>query len=252
MTDRGLGWLPDPAPTVADRVASKARTARALVGAVLRAPSGGITADPWILNQGSSSACTGHFAAEAIYALTGERCSPWFPWWFGRAYDADPRHITDTGVSMRAMRRALAQHGSPRIELWGPGTLGFARNAPPSGMARAEAQKRNLDVVPILETGGAALSAVLDALSRQRPVGIVVEVDDAFDNPKDGYVGPQTGDSRGRHIITGWRYRTLDSGAVRVLAANSWGRDYGINGTCWLDASRIRNAVSLCVARGVS
>ncbi len=259
LTDlRGTGWRPSPPPSLAQRAASKMRASVALIGALSRPSEGGLDAEPWILDQGKSEACGGHWAAQAIYLLTGRKVSPWFPWWFARAYDQLPNRpnlLPNEGATFVSILQALREHGACPYSEWSEGTPQFSWTRIPAGLARATAQKFNLRTDPIWETGNTALESVLQALLAKKPVGVVVNVDAGFQTPIDGVVGPESGNSRGRHFIVANRFRTVHTAAgprVLVNVINSWGAGWGVNGCAWLDEQRIKDAVHLCVARSVS
>jgi hypothetical protein len=253
---KGLGWVPDPEPNLLSRAGSKLRASRALLGAISRPSEGGIGVSPWVLDQGTSQSCTGHFAAEAIYGLTLRKCSPWFPWFWGRAYDrGSVAGLANVGVSSSSVRRALSRHGACGSDMWRPGVDGFGWEVLPDAVARANAQRFNLTLAPIWEVGETALESVLDALGNGFPVGVVVDVDPGFDAPVGDTIGPAKGPSRGRHIVTGWRWRTVqgeDGPRRQVQIVNSWGTGWAGDGCAWLDEDRIKFAPYLCAATGVT
>jgi hypothetical protein len=247
---KGCGWVPERAIR---RVAGRVGTIASRVGTLLSPERGGIDRDPWILDQRSTEACTGHNGAEFIYGLNGEQCSPWIPWTFGRLYDgATPLTLQNVGVRTSSMLAAFRKHGSCKWEDWRPGVSGFSYHELPPALLRAEAQKFNIDAVPLYASGQALVALIVDALSRKLPCGLVVRVDKRFDAAKSDPVGPEDGgEIRGRHIITPWSfYRS--GGSYVIECINSWGTDHGDSGIVRLSAERVGQAPYASVARGVS
>ena len=221
-------------------------------------PSTAIQQPLWITEQRGPS-CTGHYWAEAIYGMTGEKQSPYLPFYFGLMHDYGGNEgaiEVASGVSMASTLAAVREHGSCLWKFWNPSSFGFTPTGRPPALGRVDAQKRNVDAIRIYSVGGdSAVESVCAAIAAGRPPGIVVRVDDAFDNPNpvDGYVGPQTGrHERGLHIITGWSYRTLQNGERRVSALVHWGPRFGLNGLVELDPDRIRRAPFLCYPRSLA
>lgn len=245
------GWLPDPPPT-AELLGAGSGYVRELLGASL-GDEGGLERAPWILSQEGES-CTGHFGAQAIYGLTGEQASPYLPWFFARVHDHRTEDVPDTGCSVAAFTRALQEHGACSYEHWHPLHPDFAltgKLAKPPGLARVEAQKRNLDLLPLYGSGSEVVHGVCAALDRGQPVGIVVGVNEQFRNAGVA-IGPRERGVRANHIVTGWRYRVRGDGSREVLVVNSWGYGWGSSGCTWLHESWIAAAEFLCAARGVS
>lgn len=252
--ERPCGYLldtPDPPERVTEDVLLGAAD---LVGTIPHFAS--IPQPEWITQQRGPS-CTGHYWAEAVYGMTGEKQSPYLPFYYGLMHDFSGNEaaidVAD-GVSMRSTIDAAKVHGSCKWDLWNPSSPGFKPIARPPALARLDAQRHNVDSVRIYASGGnAPVEAVCAAIAAGRPVGIVVRVDKEFDRPISGYVAPDGGGTaRGSHIITGWSYRTLENGERRVRALVHWGKGFGTNGGVELDPDRILKSPFLCYPRQIS
>jgi hypothetical protein len=188
---------------------------------------------------------------QTIWGFTGFQGSPYVPWWLARAADAarGSEPLPNVGVSAYAMTRTVAEHGVAPWASWNPQSAGFDYGARPPALARLAGQRHTFEVTPIWSGGSAAVDAICGALSRGIPCGVVVNADERFRNPVNGLVLPEVDRGPGNHIVTAWRYRTLASGERNVLIVNSYGEDYGINGTAWLSEDRIAGAPFLCIAQ---
>lgn len=239
---RGLGWIPDPEPTGEERAAHEGR-----VGA-LRPGASDFQREPWILDQGGSEACTGHWGVQTLWGLAGVKLSPWVPWWLARATDAPPgqREPANVGVSTFAMCRAFEHHGAPPWEDWRPGVERFSYSATPPALARLGAQRHRLEVTPIWTDPE---DGVRRALSAGLPCGLVVDVDPSFGAATDGRVPAFSGPSRGRHMTTLWPFRTPEEADGEPLLVNSWGLSWSRNGTARVAWDRIRSSPFVCFAR---
>lgn len=243
------GWLPDP-PQEGPVLGGD------LLRELLQDPEtadGGVDVGPWSLNQRGES-CTGHFGAQSIYALTGRKCSPYLPWYFARVRDHGATSVPDTGCSVAAFTRALRMHGACSWDLWNPGTPGFSTTgeaARPPAAARVDAQRANLDIVPLYGSGSEVVQAVAAALDRGWPVGVVVHVDEAF-SKAGGRLDALQRDAPANHIVTAFRHRLREDGAREFLLVNSWSASWGENGCTWAHESWIAASSYLPVARGVS
>ena len=208
--------------------------------------------EPWILDQGSSEACTGFNGACAVYELTGERLSPWMLWTYGRIRDgAKPSALRNIGVRTSAMLAAFRRHGSCDYQSWQPDTLGFDRHALPPAMARVSAQRFNIQATALYAVGQQLVHLLVDGLSRGYSGGIVVNVDRRFERAGSDPVGPEDGASRGRHIIT--LRRAYRSGGNYVIeCVNSWGRGHGDGGLVRLSAERAGQAPFAWLCKWVS
>jgi hypothetical protein len=242
--NRGLGWLPERRLRAAkDRVGA---TARRLVGDVLIRPRPGhryaLKRDLWVLDQSTDPSCTGHNTAEVIYGLTGEKTSPEMLWIYGLLHDGEHLgSMTRRGLPVSSVLRAAREHGSCRFESWNRRHPEYAFGRLPPGLLRAEAQQFNLKA-QVLGTKIATRDGLVDGILRNRPGGIVVEVDAAFDDAKSNVIGPRSGPSRGRHIITPWAVECLLSGEIVLECVNSWGTDHGDGGIVRLSEERVLEA----------
>jgi hypothetical protein len=238
---RPTGWIPE-------RLGSPLLAAHDLGPIGSFGDEGGFDAEPWILDQVGES-CTGHVAAQWDYLLTGERGSPYFPWYWGRVWDSGPDMVFNVGVSLGAMRKAFEAHGVCPWEQWNPKTPGFERDGVPPALARMRAQKRNLDCTVLYDSGRALAERVASELDRQRPCGFVVVVDEAFSSYREGVLGVATGGG-GFHILAIDRYR-VRSGRIELRGVNSWGQ-WGEGGLCWVSEERLAQSPAVVSCRGVA
>lgn len=236
---RGLGWVPDPEPSDEERATHIERVGALRAGGTVVEP---FARAPWILDQGSSEACTGHWSVQTLWGLAGAHLSPWVPWWLARRADDPGVHeVANVGVSTYALVRAIERHGAPAYDTWRPGVERFSYSAAPPALARVGGQRHRLKVTPIWTDPE---ESVRVALSRGLPCGIVVEVDPAFEAAAGGRVPAESGVSRGKHMLTLWPEQLVDD--AEPLLVNSWGQSWGDRGTARVSRDRIRSAPFLC------
>jgi len=245
----GAGWVPERSPRRA--VGQALGVVRRL--STLAAPrSGGLTREPWILNQASKNACTGFNGVQLVYGLTGNKVSPWMLWLYGRLRDgAALETLSNTGVRTSAMLAAFRKHGACFYDAWRPGLTGFEYDEQPPSLLRIQAQRHNLSVTPLYERGPRLVELIVDALAQGRPCGLVVRVDAGFDRAKSDPVGPEADETRGQHIITPWMFYKGSRGYV-IECVNSWGSGHGDDGIVRLTAERVGQAPFACIATGVA
>ncbi len=224
-----------------DRVSASARR---LVGALLRPQPGhsySVGLKPWVIDQGDDPSCTGYNAAGVIYGLTGEQTSPEMLWHFGLLIDGEPLGaMTRRGLPVSAILRAAREHGSCGYESWNRHLPEYDFGRHPGALLRAEAQRFNMRAQPL--SRAVFCDGLADGIMRKRPGGVVVEVDEAFDNAGSGVVGPQSGPSRGRHVITTWDVECTPSGRRIYTCVNSWSKRWGVDGLVRLSEERVAEA----------
>lgn len=241
---KGTGWVRGPKLTAELFRASAAHVESA---ATANLPDQFCAArDPWITDQGSTEACTAFMGVGAIYQLTGLKCSPWIPWWAARLFDAPGQPLQNVGCSTDAFLTALRDHGAcPWDDL---PSLGMFEN-PPAVPGLLTAQKHKLDIQPIYAMGDDAENAFRLSFTQGAVGTLVVNVDDAYDHPdSNGYVGPESGTSRGQHAVeVDPCYKTDATGVRWYRSPGSWG-----DIVRWLHQSRIRTAPFLGFASKVT
>lgn len=245
----GVGWVPERAPR---RVAGQLLGVTRKLATLQTPQNGGVKRAPWILNQGSKNACTGFNGAQLVYGLTGLKVSPWMLWFYGRLRDgATPETLSNVGVRTSAMLAAFRKHGACYHDTWRPGLDGFEYDAAPPSLLRMQAQRHNLSVTPLYERGLRLVELLVDALAQGRPCGLVVQVDAGFDRAKSDPVGPESGKTRGAHIITPWSFYRGAGGYV-IECVNSWGPGHGDGGIVRLTAERVGQSSFACIATAVA
>jgi hypothetical protein len=210
---------------------------------------GGFDAEPWILDQFGES-CTGHVAAQWDYLLTGEKGSPYFPWYWARVWDSGPDMVFDVGASLGAVKMAFEKHGICPWDEWNPTLPHFEINGVPPALSRMKAQKKNLDVTVLYDSGRELAERVASELSRGRPCAFVAVVDAAMSNYRGGVL-ERAKSGGGFHIMTIQRYRTRN-GRIEVGGPNSWNRFWGEDGWYWADEERLAQAPAVVSCRGAS
>jgi hypothetical protein len=173
-------------------------------------------------------------------------------WLYGRLRDgATAETLSNMGVRTSAMLAAFRKHGACSYEAWRPGLVGFDYHGQPPALLRLQAQRYNLNVTPLYERGQRLVELIVDALARGRPCGLVVRVDDGFDRAGSDPVGPESGATRGQHIITPWSFYRSAGGYV-IECVNSWGSAHGDGGIVRLTAERAGQAPFACIANSVA
>lgn len=255
---RGFDWTPDR------HHASTAHLAAAHDRVGTLADEGGVaeiqpwgTYIPWSTNQRTAERCTAELGRKMVYALTGKKCSTWTAWWAARLIDRPGLSLSNVGVSLGAFVEALRDTGMcPLVGLDGqplcpeyypaePTVTDSSAAVPPS-VFRDAAQGFNLDVIQIFAYGQDAVIGMVDALAQGLPGGLVINADEAYAHPVNGYVGPPSGGG-GKHAIDIDRYRLRADGRVEFRSAGSWG-----TAPVWLDQSRVEVAPFVGFARSCS
>lgn len=196
---------------------------------------------PRARDQGADGTCGGHVARSVClyetYALQPQLrldpsfdFSPLFPYWYGRVEDGTPT-TSDDGVTLRSVFKAVSKRGICRESLlpYGPGRYATT----PSSEACADAL--NHQVLAYVKLSG--VDAVKLQLARGFLVGCGLDCPPSLMEPAVAKTGLLPWDGRptqGGHALTiiGYDDSVLGDGAFRVL--NSWGLDFGIEGTFWL------------------
>jgi hypothetical protein len=226
-----------------------------------------------VLDQGSTSACTGFALASVVnYLLRTHRdprapaISPFMLYSMARRYDEFPGSSRDTGSSVRGAMKGWYKHGACRFDLWR--TL---RMPPPEPTADTDwwqdAAQRPLGAYYRVDT-----RSVTDMHVALNDVGILYA--SAVTHPgwlADDGPKPKTG----RWIIPPPKGAAGDGGHAFVIVGytrdgfviqNSWGRDWGTGGfailtyedwtvnamDCWVAQLGVATSEHLEIARSVS
>ncbi len=248
--ERGLGYKPDPDPTRLQRLGSGYRGAKARIRSVALPSKGGFAREPWHIWQNGYEACTGFAMVKGVHAMTGEKLSPYVPYFFARLYDLGLSNMADIGARPSLVTLAAEKHGAPPYEGWHPKRSDFDINREPGYMARMSGQKFKIDLRPIYATGSRLVERVVDSLNRKQAVVLTVRVDESF-SKAEGVIPGSSGSVRGKHLVFLDRFRTeqrrLD---WEVRADNSW-RGWGVDGLQWLSAARVAEAPWAAFIKGV-
>ncbi len=227
-TPRCFGWKPNP-PDARDRV--HARRA----GLVRTEGRSFELLCPPLRDQLDSSSCVGNGTPDGVelaYAIAGRpirHLSALHAYWLARAQDGFQHE--DGGAYIRSCLQAMRKVGC-----CSDATLPFdtsrINERPPmeaeiEGVAYADFSYENV-------AGGA--EGGLDSLQTGHPLVIGGDVTSAFvfASGPDTIPAPKPGDVyQGGHCFL---IVAFDRHGERVLARNSWGKGWGLNGYAWLDA----------------
>jgi hypothetical protein len=181
------------------------------------------------------NSCVGHGIAGAIYAkegaenaAAGEPNRPRaFPAPLGIYYVARKKggyEANDDGCQARLAYEGLVDYGYCAIEDW-PSVEANIRKQPPAETFRLGADNRFIQFYRIINEGGAGVEDIRQALSKQNPITFALQVDLSFESLKDGVWNGPTGAIAGGHYVWGVEYNF-----EYVTIANSWDRNWGVNG----------------------
>jgi hypothetical protein len=235
VTDpRPTGWVDDP-PGTLDGYEPP-------MGAEPPSDASELPREPWtdLFQEGQS--CTVNGLVEADYEITGEKNSPYVPWWFARAEEYGPTdEMPDVGLSMFQFARAAREHGVCRMDLWSPGTPGFSIHRKPPALARIDAQRRNADIAVVVGVGVSMVEVFARAIDDVHVPLVVVNVDRAFEQFRgtlaNDVIGDQTGPTIARHLMAARKQR-LRNGVREMLVVNTW-RNWGERNQAWVTAARL-------------
>lgn len=209
-----------------------------------------------VLDQGVSNACVGFAVATAAYirakvaGLSNIRpASPLALYALGRAAAlGDPRAaLMDGGSQPRLVLHAAAKWGLVPESVW---QFDLARvNQRPSWSALNHGVGYELKSYYWLTSYGTRrCDDICMALAMGYPVVCSIAVDESLDSYVRGDVLPaSSGPRRGNHMVTIVGYRQGNSG-TEFLMVNSWGVNWGTNGTAWLSKERIQDLGTKSIA----
>lgn len=183
-----------------------------------------------IEDQGSLNSCVAHcLGAISDWRESrelGRRLS------FSRQFIyANRNPLTDylgPGMVPRQALVALRRDGVPPERLW-PGIVEYGRERWPADRAGLAAAARPHRIATYVAIDPESISELKSAIYTTGPAMCVVPVHASFKPGRGAVIPSPRGPLEGYHamVIVGWR-----TGAWQ--AHNSWGRDWGDNGRCWL------------------
>ena len=205
--------------------------------------------DQPVQNQMHINSCAAHVCRE-LAACQGVDVPVLWAYYVGRIADGNTQ-LEDTGVPLITLLKAVQKEGVVPEEQW-PFNTNQVRLQPPP------------DVTPLRNQ--IAFDAIRpqqlnNMLSRNRPVGVVVEMSDAFDKfigEPDRYHYVYTGTPHDQYAD--WGHAMVLTGFVHnvggpqgsYMARSSWGRSWGQCGTVYLPYSFVHDPTrceQFCVAR---
>jgi C1A family cysteine protease len=228
---RGRGYKPDPP----GHRATPFRFHPHVLGASGPLPPAARNACAAVMNQGQTSECVAHAAANAMFPVLGFVASQTMLYGIAqdidRSYTGEPR--VDGGCSPSSMVHAIQTFGVvPRAS-----TASYdAANSDadpatatqdPDLMTLLSASKR----LVVGQYAAPTVQDIMAAVAAGFPVTAAMCVTPAVDawDPASGPIGPQNGDPN--HYVTIVGYDTQGIGGDTVFEVqNSWGRGWGLDG----------------------
>lgn len=220
---------------------------------------------PPVMDQGSTSACTGHamscwlfssFAAMGI-ALAFIP-SPDKLYKNGRAIDRDPyppieeHPLTDDGAMPNQVERAIAEIGIEPIKAptadgrfsdVDPATV---NNEPQLGDIEEEGKAVAIGAYEITSTGAPRVADIKLAIANGHAVAVAIAGGSAtFQAYTGGVLGPLH--SQLDHYVCIIGYRTNAQGKTEFKIRNSWSGNWGEGGNCWINEAAANELGALLV-----
>lgn len=187
-----------------------------------------------VLDQGLRPTCVVVASSAAHEALrtSNDHLAPEALWWQA----AKAGHTSDQGMLLNSVDPALRRHGQPALASWPYNPhLGAGTENPPSDLSQPPWLRAELHDLPLLHDGDE--EPLEEALSRDRPVILVLEVTDELLLPgEDGIVAvPDVRTSAGGyHAVACVGAANHPAKGRLLLVKNSWGEGWALGGYCWL------------------
>lgn len=239
--DSGYGYLKDPKSHRRTNVS----VALQRFGAV-EFPDTFTVGSPFILDQGSTSSCTGHATAGAAlmyFQAQGNTIftprSPCGVYTFGRLIDQDPSApLADGGAQPNQVMRAITEYGMPGFGTHDSDAGKYGDQPDPTVINNKDCAFKMEESAIKCEVTGQYLvdtsnaSALKGALySMKAPIPLAVQVDAAMEdwNGQNPIQPPDPNNLLGGHYIYLFGWDTLNDADVWLIA-NSWGKGWGRQG----------------------
>ena len=206
-------------------------------------------ADQPVQNQLHLNSCAAHVCRE-LAACQGVDVSVLWAYYVGRMADGNTE-LEDIGVPLITLLKAVQREGAVPEEDWRFNTMQVGV-APPPGLAPAK-NKIAFDAIRV--------GSVRGMLARNKPVGVVVEMSESFDEfivqpEKYNYVytgtPPQEYEDFGHAMVLTGFVPNVGGPQGSYMARSSWGRAWGQCGTVYLPYSFVHDpsrCEQFCVAR---
>lgn len=185
---------------------------------------------PWRYDQGQLGSCWGNGAVEAyrralqVNGMSDYEASRLFAYWIARQ-----DKVNDTGTSPRDGFKALAKYGICSEKSWPYLIDKFAVTPPPEAFTEALDHQalRYERIYPVSKI------AIMDAVAQGYPVGYGKELYESFMTNKVAELGIVPMPRRCHEQLMGRHWMTIfDYDEDGTIELNSWGREWGLDGTC--------------------
>lgn len=243
MIRKGLGWVRDLRSGKDFRFTAPKTTD----GTKISLPSEITLSTPPIVDQKTSNSCVGNSCA-SLFRYSLKRLgypefqpSRLFIYWFARHVPRLGWENEDEGAMPRDAMQSMISNGVIPEEDW-PFDLSKVNERPPQTLLAKAKAKRIVEGRYVRMLANDDLYHLKFSISQHLPFLIGVDVYSSFyDTGSDGMVPmPQTSETyEGGHAMFVNGY---SNSLRRFRAVNSWGTDWGQNGTCWLPYEYITNA----------
>lgn len=261
MSRFGKGYIPDPA----GHLTTSFRALRGHLAASFPPETDLGPFSPPVMDQGNTSACTGHGTSGGIYTSCKTTGAPlaFVPSQRGiyvnaRALDRDDVNVklTDDGAMPNQVARSISEWGVramgplPRDGRYSDCDPANINAEPTQDELELEAQHLLLGWYKITSHGKAREDDVCAALAHGWTVGEGTFVDTAFENwiagdPPMGACNQNDPDGGGH-----WEFYLAyapDGAGRKYRKRNSWSRDWGLNGDIWVTGAHLTQASDLIV-----
>ena len=204
-----------------------------------------------VSDQYNIGSCVANATADAFEAMLARKnnCDPamisdlsrLFIYWNARNLSTPPICYVDGGSHIRFAFDSMARYGVPSEKTY-PYDISKVNNRPTIIAYREAIKNRISKFYRIDSIGSSRLFQIKQALSAGNPVVFGTKIAESFKNvksdaiifnPGKGYIGGHA------MCITGWS-ETKQAFEVR----NSWGKDWGVRGYCWMDKNYITNSIT--------
>lgn len=240
---RGMGYIRD----VPDRRDLRVKMSKEEMSKVSLPPSVQLWTPP-ILNQASSSACTG-FATASLYHYMLKflnknvfQPSPLFNYWFGRHVRRAGWENEDEGAMPRDVMQSMISNGVVPEEDWPfSANPNIVNQRPPQTVLSKAKQNKVIEGKYVRMLANGNLFHLKNSLRQGLPFLVGVNIYSSFFDADENGMVPMprmTETFEGGHLL--W-CNGFDDSIQRFRCPNSWGPERGDNGVYWIPYAYIAN-----------